>query len=219
MKLIRELVEDVEYVTESKAGGGKNYFIEGIFLQQELVNRNFRKYPANVMEAAVNKYVNNYVADNRGYGELGHPSGPTINPERISHRILSLEQNGNNWIGKAQISSTPYGEIAKGLMEDGGRLGVSSRGLGSLRESGGVKEVQGDFFIATAGDIVVDPSAPDAFVDSVMENVEWVMDAASGNWSAMRTIEEIQEAKFKLSSRELQEHKVAMFEKFLTSLR
>lgn len=218
MKLIRELVEDVQFVAEATDDGKKNYFIEGIWMQSGIVNRNGRRYPEGVMENAVNKYIVEFVNQKRSYGELGHPSGPTINPERISHRIIKLEQDGKNWVGKAQISSTPYGKIAQGLMEDGGRLGVSSRGLGSLKDvSEGVMEVQKDFYIATAGDIVVDPSAPQAFVEGVMESVDWIVDATSGNWRAQNTLDQIEQTAKGMSKRQLEEHTLALWQKFLKS--
>jgi len=180
MKLITETSNDFEVLEEEKSGQ-KNLFIEGIFLQSEIVNGNQRKYPKAIMAEAVKQYDEKYIKKNRAYGELGHPEGPTINPDRISHRITSLKEYKNNWIGKAQISSTPHGEIVKGLMKDGGTFAVSSRGLGSLKEVKGedgktVNEVQDDFFLSTAADIVIDPSAPDAFVEGIMEGREYIWD-------------------------------------------
>lgn len=191
LKLIKELVEDVSFISESdEKTGKKNLFIEGIFLQADLKNKNGRVYPMSVMENEVNRYIQSKVNNNTAYGELGHPAGPTINPDRISHRIVSLKREGNNFIGKAQISSTPMGDIARGLIEDGGKLGVSSRGLGSIREKNGIMEVQSDFHLATAGDIVIDPSAPDAFVNGIMENVDWIFDEKYG-WKALEIAEQI----------------------------
>lgn len=220
MKLLCELVENVELIKEAKADGkGQNYFIEGVFLQSNIPNRNHRFYPTSVMESAVSNYTTKFINDNRGYGELGHPAGPTINPERISHRIVSLTKEGNNWIGKAQVSSTPYGNIVKGLIDDGGKLGVSSRGLGSLKENKqGIMEVQSDFFISTAGDIVVDPSAPQAFVNGIMEGADWIIDAA-GNWtSAQNTLDRITEETKNISVHQLEENALEYFSRFVKSL-
>jgi len=176
MKLIREEIEKVEVITES-VGGKKSLFIKGIFLQSECVNRNGRMYPFSIMEREVNRYNENYVKKGRALGELGHPDGPTVNLDRVSHKIVSLAQEGNNFIGKAQILSTPMGKIAESLLKDGVTLGVSSRGIGSLRENTkGYKEVGEDFMLATAADIVADPSAPDAFVRGIMEGKEWIWD-------------------------------------------
>lgn len=176
MKLITEVTEDIKYLTEAKDDGKKNYFIEGIFLQGDIKNRNGRMYPSGVLESEVNRYNKDYVAKNRAYGELGHPSGPNINLERVSHMITKLERDGSNFVGRAKImTETPYGAIVKSLMDEGAQLGVSSRGMGSLKEnSKGIAEVQKDFYLATAGDIVADPSAPDAFVRGIMEGKEWI---------------------------------------------
>lgn len=174
MKLICELIEDVNYLSEEK-GDKKQLFIEGVFIQTEQKNKNGRIYRKPMMEQKINRYIREYVNDNRAYGELGHPSGPTINPDRISHRIVSLKEDGNNYVGKALIiENNPMGAIAKNIIESGGKLGVSTRGMGSLKEVNGIQEVQDDFYLATAGDIVVDPSAPSAFVNGIMEGVEWV---------------------------------------------
>ena len=176
MKLIREEIESVEIITET-VGGKKNLFIKGVFLQSEMVNRNGRLYPFNIMEKEVNRYNKDYVQKGRALGELGHPDGPTVNLDRVSHKITDLRQEGKNFVGKAQILSTPMGKIAESLLKDGVTLGVSSRGIGSLRDNTkGYKEVGEDFMLATAADIVADPSAPDAFVQGIMEGKEWVWD-------------------------------------------
>ena len=175
MKLITETIENVEVITEGK-GADKKLYIEGVFLQSEIKNRNGRMYPFSVLEKEVNRYNEEYVKTSRALGELGHPDGPTVNLDRVSHRITSLIAEGNNFIGRAQIMNTPMGNIARSLLEDGVKLGVSSRGMGSIdkREDCGV--VMDDFMLATAADIVADPSAPDAFVNGIMEGKEWVWD-------------------------------------------
>ena len=176
MKLIKEVVESTKLVVEEKLGKGKTYFIEGVFLQSELQNRNGRMYPESIMDKEVGRYLKESVKQNRAYGELGHPDSPSINLDRVSHLITSLKQEGNQWIGKAKILETPMGKIAKSLMEGGATLGVSSRGMGSLKEVNGVNVVQDDYYLATAADIVADPSAPGAFVQGIMEGKEWVWD-------------------------------------------
>ena len=175
VRLFSEAVDhDVEYITEEKEGGGKNYKIRGIFMQADIKNRNGRVYPMEVLQNEVTKYNKNFIKENRAYGELGHPDGPTVNLERVSHMITSLEPNGKNFIGEAKIMSTPMGEIVKSLMDEGAKLGVSSRGMGSLDQKGGASYVRDDFYLATAADIVADPSAPNAFVEGIMEGKEWV---------------------------------------------
>ncbi len=176
MKLICEVNEELKIITEANERGGKSYFIEGVFMQAEQKNRNGRVYPKQIMAREVERYVRENVNQNRAYGELGHPSGPTINLERVSHMIKEIREDGNNYIGRAKIMETPYGTIVKNLMDEGARLGVSTRGMGSLKERNGCMEVQDDFHLATAGDIVADPSAPDAFVHGIMEGKEWVWD-------------------------------------------
>jgi hypothetical protein len=176
MKLICEVNEDLNLITEANERGGRSYFIEGVFMQAEQKNRNGRVYPKSIMAREVDRYVREHVNQSRAYGELGHPSGPTINLERVSHMIKELREDGNNYIGRAKIMETPYGNIVKNLMEEGARLGVSTRGMGSLKEVNGCMMVQDDFHLATAGDIVADPSAPDAFVHGIMEGKEWVWD-------------------------------------------
>ena len=174
MKLITEICEDIEYVVESK---GKELFIEGVFLQSNVKNRNGRVYPKEVLEKEVKRYTENYINKNRAFGELGHPDGPSINLERVSHMIKSLTLDGDNYIGKAKImTETPYGAIVSNLIKEGANLGVSSRGMGSVKSSNGSNVVQGDFYLATAADIVADPSAPQAFVEGIMEGKEWVWD-------------------------------------------
>ena len=176
MKLITEITEEVKLLSEEKENGKKNYFIEGVFMQGNIKNRNGRIYPTEVLDKEIARYNKEYVEKNRAYGELGHPQGPTINLERVSHLITSLERDGDNYKGRAKImSETPYGAIVKSLMDEGATLGVSSRGMGSLKQGkNGVAQVQDDFYLATAADIVADPSAPDAFVEGIMESKEWV---------------------------------------------
>lgn len=217
MKLITEVTESVKILTEEK-DGKKNLFIEGIFLQGDIANRNGRRYNVNILEREVNRYVSESVNKGRAYGELGHPDGPGVNLDRVSHIITDLRREGTNFIGKAKISSTPMGQIARGLIEDGAQLGVSSRGMGSIKEGkDGIMEVQDDFHLATAADIVADPSAPDAFVNGIMEGVEWVWDNGKLN---SKTCEEIQ-AEINASSRrnQLSEQKQAeIFQKFLNKI-
>jgi len=214
MKLIRETIENVEVITEG-TGADKKLYIEGVFLQSEIKNRNGRMYPFSVLEKEVNRYNEEYVETKRALGELGHPDGPTVNLDRVSHRITSLKSEGNNFIGKAQIMNTPMGNIAKSLLEDGVQLGVSSRGMGSIdrREDMGV--VMDDFMLATAADIVADPSAPDAFVNGIMEGKEWAWDNG--------ILKETKVAKYKsymdsATRRNLEERTLAVFNDFLTGL-
>ena len=174
MKLISESIEDIEYITEDDAEGKKNYRIRGVFLQAEVKNRNGRIYPMPVLEKEVGRYNKEYVNKNRAFGELGHPDGPTVNLERVSHMITKLHPDGKNFIGEAKILDTPYGKIVKNLINEGACLGVSSRGMGSLEPRRGAQVVKDDFYLATAADIVADPSAPNAFVEGIMEGKEWV---------------------------------------------
>ena len=174
VKLFSEAVEEVQYISEDKEGGGKNYKIKGIFLQADIKNRNGRVYPMEVLEKEVNRYNKKFINEKRAYGELGHPEGPTVNLERVSHMVTELYPDGKNFIGEAKIMATPMGEIVKSLMQEGGKLGVSSRGMGSLDQRNGANYVRDDFYLATAADIVADPSAPNAFVEGVMEGKEWV---------------------------------------------
>ncbi len=174
VKLFSEAVEEVEYITEAKEGGGKNYKIKGIFLQADIKNRNGRVYPMEVLEKEVGRYNKKFINEKRAYGELGHPDGPTVNLERVSHMVTELYPDGKNFIGEAKIMETPMGKIVKSLMDEGGKLGVSSRGMGSLDQKNGANYVRDDFYLATAADIVADPSAPNAFVEGIMEGKEWV---------------------------------------------
>ena len=174
VKLFSEAVENVEYICEAQENGPKKYSIRGPFMQAEVKNRNGRVYPMEVLSKEVEKYNKNFVEQNRAFGELGHPDGPTVNLERVSHRITSLRPDGQNFIGEAKIMDTPMGKIVKNLMDEECKLGVSSRGMGSLDERGGAKYVRDDFYLATAADIVADPSAPNAFVEGIMEGKEWV---------------------------------------------
>jgi len=216
MKLIREEIEKVEVITEG-TGKDQKLYITGPFLQAECVNRNGRMYPFSIMEREVKRYNEQYVQKGRALGELGHPDGPTVNLDRVSHKIVSLTCEGNNWIGKAQILATPMGKIAESLLKDGVCLGVSSRGIGSLRENNkGYKEVGEDFMLATAADIVADPSAPDAFVQGIMEGKEWVWDGgilreklAENTRKRINTL---------VDQRKLEEHKIELFDQFLNSL-
>ena len=216
MKLIREEIEKVEVITEEK-DGKKLLYIQGPFLQTEQKNRNGRVYRRNVMEREVKRYTNEYVSKGRALGELGHPDGPTINLDRVSHKIVSLEQKGNDFIGKAQILSTPMGKIAESLLKEGVCLGVSSRGIGSLRQTReGYSEVGEDFMLATAADIVADPSAPDAFVEGIMEGKEWVWE---GGLLRERYAEQTKKRINTLvDQRKLDEHKLNLFNDFLSNL-
>lgn len=180
MKLIREEIQDVKYLVESDGKGGKNHFITGIFMQAEKQNRNGRVYPMNVLAKEADRYNKEYVQKNRAFGELGHPENPQINLDRVSHMITKLYPDGTNFIGKAKILDTPNGKIVKSLLDGGASLGVSTRGVGSLRPHNGYQQVQDDFKLATAADIVADPSAPDAFVQGIMEGKEWIFE--NGKW-------------------------------------
>ena len=174
MKLIAEQIQDVQYLKEEDEKGKSNYKIKGIFLQGNIKNRNGRVYPVEVLEKEVNRYNKEFVDENRAYGELGHPDGPTVNLERVSHMVTSLKRDGDNFVGEAKIMSTPMGKIVENIMDDGGKLAVSSRGMGSLEQKNGANYVKNDFYLATAADIVADPSAPQAFVEGIMEGREWV---------------------------------------------
>jgi len=217
MRLLAEVNEDVNYITEAKEDGKKNYFIEGVFMQGNLKNRNGRVYPVNVLEKEVARYNKEYVEKNRAYGELGHPQGPRINLERVSHLFTELKRDGDNFVGKAKImTETPYGAIVKSLIKEGAQLGVSSRGMGTLKTGkGGVQEVGSDFYLATAGDIVADPSAPNAFVEGIMEEKEWVFE--NGIWSVQQA-EIMKDTMVKMSAKEIEDKKFKIFETFLNSL-
>jgi len=219
MKLICEVLEEVKLITEEKEDGKKDFFIEGIFMQADLKNRNGRIYPMPVMEKEVNRYVREYVDTKRAFGELGHPEGPSINLDRISHMITELKRDGSNIIGRAKILETPMGNIAKNIIQGGGALGVSSRGMGSLKDKNGIMEVQDDFTLATAADIVADPSAPGAFVNGIMEGVEWVWD--NGLLKAQQIElykEEIEKAAAKPNKRVLEEAMLRTWTDFLSKL-
>ena len=216
MKLICEVNEqDVQYITEANENGQKDYKIKGVFMQGEIKNRNGRVYPMQVLDEQVKKYTDNYVNQNRAYGELGHPSGPTINLERVSHMITDLSKEGNNYIGEAKIMDTPYGKIVKNLMDEGAKLGVSSRGMGSLKQNGNSQVVQKDYHLATAADIVADPSAPDAFVEGIMEGKEWVWD---NGVLREAQVNEYKEEITKTSKADLEGAKLKIFADFLSKL-
>jgi hypothetical protein len=218
MKLITELTEDIQYVTEAKEDGGKNLYIEGVFLQSSIKNRNGRMYPEEVMDREVARYIKESVDQKTAMGELGHPNGPQINLDRVSHRIVSLKKEGTDYVGRAMITNTPMGNIARGIIESGARLGVSSRGLGSLKlNKEGINEVQDDFRLATAADIVADPSAPDAWVNGIMESLDWVYDDRLG-WKAIELAEQAKkEIEKSVQTKSLDEHrKLKLFERYLT---
>jgi len=217
MKLIREVYEQTSTIVEEKVGGKKNYFIEGVFLQSEIVNRNKRMYQEGVMDREVGRYMKEYVEKNRAYGELGHPDTPSINLDRVSHLIVDLRKEGKNYIGKAKILETPMGMIARGLLDGGANLGVSSRAMGSLKTNNeGVQVVQDDFMLSTAADIVADPSAPDAFVRGIMESKEWVF--VDGKF-VEQNIEEVKRNIRNTSSKNLQEAQLRAFHNFLSKIR
>ena len=216
MKLITEEVSQVKFITEGK-GAKKKMYIEGVFLQGDIKNRNGRMYPVNTLAKEVGRYNESFVQKGRALGELGHPEGPTVNLDRVSHKITSLRQEGNNFIGKAQLLETPMGKIAKSLLDEGVTLGVSSRGVGSLRESSnGCKVVGEDFMLATAADIVADPSAPDAFVSGIMEGKEWVWEGGIlREQLASQTKKHINTL---VDQKVLEEHKLNLFNEFLSNL-
>jgi len=215
MKLIRETVEQVRYLTEADASGQKSLFIEGPFLVGDTQNKNGRVYERNILEKEVGRYMKEYVDAKRAFGELGHPENPTINLDRVSHLITSLKQEGSTWIGKAKILETPMGKIAKSLIEGGAVLGVSSRGMGSLVSKNGVNYVQPDFYLATAADIVADPSAPGAFVQGLMEGKEWVW--YNGIVKEVE-INEMKKAIIKAKNKQLEEVTLRNFENFISKL-
>jgi hypothetical protein len=215
MKLITEgNFEDVK-ILEEEANGKKNLYIEGVFLQADIKNRNGRVYPFSVLEREVGRYNEHYVGAGRALGELGHPDGPTVNLERVSHKIVSLKAEGSNFIGKAQILTTPMGDIAKNLLENGVKLGVSSRGMGTLEEKNGANYVRNDFMLATAADIVADPSAPDAFVNGIMEGKEWVWE---NGILREQQITNYQRYISKSTRKNLEERKLNAFQHFLSNL-
>lgn len=224
MNLITEYTDhSVEVITEAKDDGKKNYFIEGIFMQGDIKNRNGRIYPSKTLETEMGRYQKEFIETKRALGELGHPDGPQINGDRVSHLITEMRRDGNDFYGKAKILSTPMGEIVKSLLDEGVKIGVSTRGLGSVKAGrDGVMEVQKDFHLSTV-DIVTDPSAPNAFVNGIMENVEYYYDIALGNWRAQEAIENIQEEVEKKINRVVrtidEETATRMFKTFVQSLR
>jgi len=215
MKLIKEAVENVEFITEEK-NGKKSHYITGVFMQAEKRNRNGRIYPFSVLQREVGRYNSEYVNKNRAFGELGHPDTPSINLDRVSHMITSLHPDGTNFIGKARIVDTPMGKTVMGLLESGASLGVSTRGVGSLKPHNGYQLVQDDFKLATAADIVADPSAPDAFVSGIMEGVEWFYD--NGNWKMAETSENMRNHIRSLSNKEIEAKALTLFEDYISKI-
>ena len=217
MKLITETIQNISYLKENREDGGKAYYIEGPFLQTEIKNRNGRLYRKEVMQKEVDRYIKEYVNTKRAFGELGHPDGPSINLDRVSHMIVGLKEDGNNYIGRAKImTETPMGRIVKNLIDEGAQLGVSSRGMGSLKvNSEGVNEVQDDFYLATAADIVADPSAPDAFVRGIMEGKEWMM--VEGRF-VERQYDQVRDIIQQTKGKDLDAVKIAVFETYLKQI-
>jgi len=214
MRLICEHLEDVEFICEDSKTG-KNYYIEGIFMQANVKNRNGRIYPKHILTKEAKRYEQNYIKQNRAFGELGHPEGPTVNLERVSHMITELKEDGNDFRGRAKILDTPYGKIVKNLIDEGARLGVSSRGMGSLKPMGrNCSQVQDDFYLATAADIVADPSAPADFVNGIMEGKEWIWDNGILGEHQIAQIEK----QIKLSRKSLEKTQIDAFETFMLSL-
>ena len=216
MKLIREEINEAQYIVEADDNGKKSHKIKGIFMQANIKNRNGRVYPQEVLEKEVNRYNKEFVQRKRAFGELGHPDGPTVNLERVSHMITSLKPEGKNFIGEAKIMDTPYGKIVKNLIDEGAVLGVSSRGMGSIQQQGGRNLVGKDFYLATAADIVADPSAPDAFVEGIMEGKEWVWD--NGMLKSV-TVEQYKSEIQKARRSELAEVKSKVFADFMSKLK
>ena len=214
MKLISESIENAEYLVEEK-NGKKEYKIRGVFLQSEIKNRNGRVYPQEILAREVNRYTKEFINKNRAFGELGHPDGPTVNLERVCHMVKSLKQDGKDFIGEAKIMDTPYGKIVKGLIDEGAQLGVSSRGMGSLMQRNGVNYVKDDFYLATAADIVADPSAPDAFVEGIMESRNWIWE---NGVLKEKDIESWKNQVRSAKQRSLEEAKLKVFQSFLTKL-
>ena len=215
MKLIREEIETAKVTITEGKNGKKNHFIEGVFLQAEIKNRNGRMYPISTLQREAANYNEKYIAKGRALGELGHPDGPTINLDRVSHLITSLNQEGNNYVGKARLLDTPMGNIAKNLIDEGVKLGVSSRGLGTIREDRGVKVVCDDFMLATAADIVADPSAPDAFVNGIMEGKEWIYNSGA---IQEQTVEQIKKRIDNAALNQMEEVKLSAFNQYLQQL-
>lgn len=216
VKLLTELNEDLSFIKEAKEDGTKSYFVEGIFLQSNLKNRNGRIYPKEIVQKAVNDYRENFIVRKKSFGELGHPPNPTINLNLISHLITDIREDGNNFIGKAKILDTPNGKIAKALMDEDCLLGISSRGLGSLKESKEGKIVQSDFALATAGDLVSDPSAPEAWLTNIVENTEWIFDGME--WQKRELVQNIVEDFKQLNRRQREEQFIGMFKKLMGAL-
>ena len=212
MKLITETIEDIEVLTEATSNGGKSYKIRGVFMQADIKNRNGRVYPVQTLAKEVARYNEQFINKKRAFGELGHPDGPTVNLERVSHMITSLKSEGKNFIGEAKIMDTPYGKIVKNLIDEGAQLGVSSRGMGSIQGS----TVGKDFYLATAADIVADPSAPDAFVEGIMEGKEWVWD---NGVLKSKTVEEYKRQIENTRRADLAETKASIFNDFLSKLK
>ena len=215
MKLITETIENIEVLKEEKADGKKDYKIRGVFMQADIKNRNGRIYPVETLAKEVKRYTNEFINKKRAFGELGHPDGPTVNLERVSHMITSLKPEGKNFIGEAKVMDTPYGKIVKNLIDEGAQLGVSSRGMGSIQQMSGRNVVGKDFYLATAADIVADPSAPDAFVEGIMEGKEWVWD--NGVLKSME-VEQYKEEIEKTKRAELAEKKADIFKDFLSKM-
>jgi len=215
MKLITETVEEVNYITEADDKGGKSFFIEGIFMSANKVNRNRRVYPVETLKESVGKYIKEYVNNKRAFGELNHPNGPTVDLARASHLILDLKLSGDDYIGKAKIMETPMGNIVRSLIQEGARLGVSSRGMGSLQQKNGYNEVQPDFMLA-AVDIVADPSAPGAFVNGIMEGKEWVW---NNGMLEEKTVAEYQKVIKRATAVNLEKQAISLFEDFLNKLK
>ena len=213
MKLISEHLDDIEFITEDDAEGKKNYRIKGVFMEADIKNRNNRMYPMNVLEKEVKRYNKEYIQQKRAFGELGHPDGPTVNLERVSHMITKLYPDGKQFVGEAKIMDTPYGKIVKNLIDEGAKLGVSSRGMGSLEPRRDMHVVKDDFYLATAADIVADPSAPNAFVEGIMENKEWIWDNG--------VVKEVDIAKYRAElrkeSKRLEEKKIKVFNEFMSN--
>ena len=213
MKLISEHLDDIEFITEDDAEGKKNYRIKGVFMEADIKNRNNRMYPMNVLEKEVKRYNKEYIQQKRAFGELGHPDGPTVNLERVSHMITKLYPDGKQFVGEAKIMDTPFGKIVKNLIDEGAKLGVSSRGMGSLEPRRDMHVVKDDFYLATAADIVADPSAPNAFVEGIMENKEWIWDNG--------VVKEVNIAKYRAElrkeSKRLEEKKIKLFNEFMSN--
>ena len=213
MKLISEHLDNIEFITEDDAEGKKNYRIKGVFMEADIKNRNNRMYPMNVLEKEVKRYNREYIQQKRAFGELGHPDGPTVNLERVSHLITKLYPDGKQFVGEAKIMDTPFGKIVKNLIDEGAKLGVSSRGMGSLEPRRDMHVVKDDFYLATAADIVADPSAPNAFVEGIMEGKEWIWDNG--------VVKEVDIAKYRAElrkeSKRLEEKKIKVFNEFMSN--